>query len=48
MAEPLIRFEGVKKAFGPKVIYEHLDMEIEAGSAFTILGGSGVGKSVML
>jgi phospholipid/cholesterol/gamma-HCH transport system ATP-binding protein len=48
MAEPLIRFEGVKKAFGPKVIYDHLDMEIEAGSAFTILGGSGVGKSVML
>lgn len=48
MVEPLIRFEGVKKAFGPKVIYEHLDLEIAPGSAFTILGGSGVGKSVML
>jgi phospholipid/cholesterol/gamma-HCH transport system ATP-binding protein len=48
MTEPLIRFEGVKKAFGPKVIYEHLDLEIAPGSAFTILGGSGVGKSVML
>lgn len=48
MVEPLIRFEGVKKAFGPKVIYEHLNLEIAPGSAFTILGGSGVGKSVML
>lgn len=48
MADPLIRFEGVKKAFGPKVIYEHLDLEIAGGSAFTLLGGSGVGKSVML
>lgn len=48
MVEPLIRFEGVKKAFGPKVIYEHLDLDIAPGSAFTILGGSGVGKSVML
>jgi phospholipid/cholesterol/gamma-HCH transport system ATP-binding protein len=48
MVEPLIRFEGVKKAFGPKVIYEQLDLEIAPGSAFTILGGSGVGKSVIL
>src|SRR5690606_7087404 len=47
MGEALIRFEGVKKAFGPKVIYEDLNLEIEAGSAFTVLGGSGVGKSVM-
>ena len=47
MGEALIRFEGVKKAFGPKVIYDDLNLEIAAGSAFTVLGGSGVGKSVM-
>jgi phospholipid/cholesterol/gamma-HCH transport system ATP-binding protein len=38
----------VQKAFGPKVIYRRLDLSIERGVAFTILGGSGVGKSVML
>ena len=46
--EPLIEFSGVSKAFGPKVIYRDLNLLIERGDAFTILGGSGVGKSVML
>ena len=48
MAEAFIRFRGVKKAFGPKVVYEHLDLDVERGKALTVLGGSGVGKSVML
>ncbi|MBX3183255.1 MAG: ABC transporter ATP-binding protein [Polyangiaceae bacterium] len=46
--ETLIRFSGVKKSFGEKVIYNGLDLSIRRGEAFTILGGSGVGKSVML
>lgn len=46
--EPLIRFRGVRKAFGPKIVYDHLDLEVGQGSALTIVGGSGVGKSVML
>ncbi len=48
MVEPLIRFQGVKKAFGPKVIYSGLDMDVGRGEVLTIVGGSGVGKSVML
>ncbi len=44
----LIEFRDVKKAFGPKVVYERLDLDIEAGEALTIIGGSGMGKSVML
>jgi phospholipid/cholesterol/gamma-HCH transport system ATP-binding protein len=48
MSEALIRFTGVKKAFGPKVVYQGLDLEIQRGEALTIVGGSGVGKSVML
>lgn len=44
----LIEFQGVDKAFGPKVIYTGLNLAIEQGEALTILGGSGVGKSVML
>jgi phospholipid/cholesterol/gamma-HCH transport system ATP-binding protein len=48
MSDALIRFSGVKKSFGPKVIYRNLDLEIHRGEALTIVGGSGVGKSVML
>lgn len=48
MAETLISFRGVKKAFGPKIIYRGLDLAIARGEVLTIMGGSGVGKSVML
>ncbi len=44
----LIEFRNVKKAFGPKVVYEDLHLDVEAGEALTIIGGSGMGKSVML
>lgn len=48
MADALISFKGVRKAFGPKVVYAGLDLEITRGEVLTIVGGSGVGKSVML
>ncbi|MEO0324144.1 MAG: ATP-binding cassette domain-containing protein [Myxococcota bacterium] len=44
----LIAFEGVRKAFGPKLVYRHLDLSVEAGETLTVIGGSGQGKSVML
>jgi phospholipid/cholesterol/gamma-HCH transport system ATP-binding protein len=48
VAEPLIRFQDVRKAFGPKVIYRGLNLEVFPGETLTVIGGSGVGKSVML
>lgn len=44
----LIEFRGVQKAFGPKVIYKDLNLDIEQNESLTIIGGSGMGKSVML
>ncbi len=47
-ATPLISFRGVRKAFGPKVIYEDATLDVFAGETLTILGGSGTGKSVLI
>lgn len=46
--EPLIRFDGVHKSFGPKCIYSGLNLEIRRGETITVMGASGSGKSVML
>src|SRR5689334_3726382 len=46
--EVLIRFGAVRKRFGAKVVYDGLDLEVRRGETLTIMGGSGVGKSVML
>jgi phospholipid/cholesterol/gamma-HCH transport system ATP-binding protein len=48
MAENIISFRGVAKAFGDKVVYEELNLDIRKGETLTIIGGSGVGKSVCL
>ena len=48
MSEPIIQFRNVRKAFGSKVIYRGLDLEVLPGETLTIMGGSGVGKSVLL
>jgi phospholipid/cholesterol/gamma-HCH transport system ATP-binding protein len=48
LSEPFIQFRSVRKAFGAKVVYSGLDLSVERGTAMTIVGGSGVGKSVML
>jgi phospholipid/cholesterol/gamma-HCH transport system ATP-binding protein len=45
---PFISFRGVKKAFGEKVVYDGLDLDVVRGETLTILGPSGCGKSVML
>lgn len=48
MGETFIAFKGVKKRFGPKIIYSGLNLEFRRGETTTVLGASGSGKSVML
>lgn len=46
--EPLIVFRHARKVFGSKVVYSDLSMDIRRGEIVTVMGPSGVGKSVML
>jgi len=45
---PLISFQHVRKAFGPKVIFSDLTVDLVRGETVTVMGASGSGKSVML
>lgn len=46
--ETLIRFEGLNKAFGSKVVFENLNLTVNEGETLSVIGGSGSGKSVLL
>jgi phospholipid/cholesterol/gamma-HCH transport system ATP-binding protein len=48
MAEPLIEVRGLVNRFGRQIVHDHLDMTVEQGEVFGIVGGSGSGKSVLL
>ena len=48
MPTPLIQFEQVEKSFGSSHILKKVDMEIFQGEITTIIGKSGMGKSVLL
>ena len=47
-AAPKISVRGVKKAFGPKVVLDGVDIDCAAGESLVIIGGSGTGKSVLI
>ena len=47
-ATPKISLRGVRKAFGPKVVLDGIDLDVARGESVVIIGGSGTGKSVLL
>lgn len=46
--EPVISVHGIVNRFGKQVVHDELDVDIQAGEVFGIVGGSGSGKSVLL
>ena len=48
MSGPLLKLEGVEKAFGAKQVLRGVDLEVARGQSLVMIGGSGSGKSVML
>lgn len=45
---PVISARGIVNRFGTQVVHDGLDVDIQAGEVFGIVGGSGSGKSVLL
>lgn len=48
MSDIILSLRDVKTQYGPKVIHEHLDLDVYQGEIIGVIGGSGSGKSVLL
>jgi phospholipid/cholesterol/gamma-HCH transport system ATP-binding protein len=48
MSVPFLEIKGVRKSFGANVVLDGIDLTVERGSVTTIMGKSGIGKSVLL
>ena len=46
--QPIIEARGIVNRFGAQVVHDGLDLTVQAGEIFGIVGGSGSGKSVLL
>jgi phospholipid/cholesterol/gamma-HCH transport system ATP-binding protein len=45
---PIISLRGIVNRFGPQVVHDGVDLDVQRGEVLGIVGGSGSGKSVLL
>jgi polar amino acid transport system ATP-binding protein len=48
MAEPIVKVEGIHKAFGRLEVLKGISMDVKQGEVFVLIGPSGSGKSTLL
>ncbi len=48
MATPVLRIEGVTKAFGDRLVLRGIDLDVAEHEAVALIGASGSGKSTLL
>src|SRR3954447_9208527 len=48
MSGPLLRVRALRKAFGPNVVLDGLDLDVGAHEVVVLIGASGSGKSTLL
>jgi phospholipid/cholesterol/gamma-HCH transport system ATP-binding protein len=46
--EVVVRIRGLVNCFGDKIIHDHVDLDVYRGEVMGVVGGSGMGKSVLL
>lgn len=47
-SDPIVRIEGLRYAYGTVPVLSDIDLRIDAGEVFAVLGGNGAGKSTLL
>ena len=48
MKDIVIQAEGISHSYGPGLVLSNIDLDIEAGSIYGLLGRNGAGKSTLL
>ena len=46
--QPIIKIRGLVNGFGSKIIHDHLNLDVRRGEVLGVVGGSGMGKSVLM